>query len=553
MYRSSTEVILIEAAPTETALLLTTETDTPTPTPTITPTLADSPIGPIVGTPTPTPTLIDSAEPNGGCVQAQGIPTDGQVNRYGFFEPGDQDWVRFNARANETYRIEVQSPYNSRADVNLQVYPSCEEAPTQDSQPSFTAGIRLDIEMQTDSTVYMRLSNQNRAVFGTDVFYDISVRPLHNKEVNGAAIILGGRFKLVDNVQPNIDNVTDDVYRLFKDNGYSDDEIFYMSTDAGREGYDKPATNANLQEAITQWAVDKVGQDQPLTLYLMDHGHIDKFYIDQTQDQVLDPTQLNAWLNELEAQVPDLKINVIIEACNSGSFIQRAKSVSKPGRLVITSTNEENVAYASRDGAQFSDRFLTSLREGYSLTQSFWEADATVRQLNSIQRPWIDANGDGFPDLRTDRYQVDDHEAGTDRLTGDTWAPYIVWAKGPLTLDEIADGSGTIEAEVRDNKAVDRVWVAVYGPSYVAPQSSQELIPENVPTFELEPQGDNIFTGTYDGFDEVGTYRLAIYAQDSDELKARLMVLEVPGNGTLFGGGGVTSDEKSLFLPIIQR
>jgi len=496
----------------------------------------------------------DIYEANNDCTEATEISTDGRAQRHAFITQADQDWIQFDTVADETYRIEVQSPYDSRADVNLEIYLDCEKSPSQEWRESFTPGVRLDFEAETASTVYLRLSNTNPATFGADVFYDISVRPLHSDQVNGAVIILGGRYKTPDSVQPNIDNVTDAVYSLFSDNGYSGDEIFYMSTDSSRVGYDEQATNDNLREAITEWAVDKVGKGQPLTLYMMDHGGVDEFYIDNVNGEVVDPDDLNEWLTELEEQVPNLRINVIIEACNSGSFIEpdeieRAKSVSKPGRLVITSTSVQSLAYASADGAQFSDRFVTSLREGYNLYHSFWEAEGVVRELFFMQEPWIDVNGDGVADQYSDQYDVDDHEAGTDRLDADTWAPYIVSAEGPTT-EELADGNGVgiIRAEVRDNKKVKRVWASVYAPSYTPPANANELIPENVPTFELQAEGNDIFSAEYGEFNEEGDYRIAIYAEDDDSLKARLMVLKVPDDKVV---GASASFIK--YFPIIKQ
>jgi hypothetical protein len=49
-----------------------------------------------------------------------------------------------------------------------------------------------------------------------------------------------------------------------------------------------------------------------------------------------------------------VKTNILIEAYYFGSFIEGEQRVSKAGRLLITSTNAQNVAYASAKGAQFS-------------------------------------------------------------------------------------------------------------------------------------------------------------------------------------------------------
>lgn len=104
-----------------------------------------------------------------------------------------------------------------------------------------------------------------------------------------------------------------------------------------------------------------------------------RFYLDEPS-QRLTPADLDSWLTTLEQAIPGVKINVIIEACYAGSFIQDAQSISKPGRnrVIITSTNPDNRAYASQDGAYFSDHFLAALRQGRHLFGSFWEARTVV-------------------------------------------------------------------------------------------------------------------------------------------------------------------------------
>jgi hypothetical protein len=53
----------------------------------------------------------------------------------------------------------------------------------------------------------------------------------------------------------------------------------------------------------------------------------------------------------LEAAAPGVKVNVILEACQSGNFINKAPHMlSKPGRVVIASTGAYPVAYVSQSG-----------------------------------------------------------------------------------------------------------------------------------------------------------------------------------------------------------
>ena len=97
-----------------------------------------------------------------------------------------------------------------------------------------------------------------------------------------------------------------------------------------------------------------------------------------------------------------------------------------------------------------------------------------------------------------------------------------------------------MRAEVRDNKGVKKVWAAIYAPSYRFPASVEELVPEDVPIINLIAMGNNQYSVEYDKFNEVGVYRLALYAEDSDGLKARLLALDV-------------STGSKIFLPLVAR
>jgi nitrous oxidase accessory protein NosD len=479
----------------------------------------------------------DSFEPDDRCGQAGTIALDGARQERLFHVAGDVDWVRFTVTAGVTYRVEAQTPAGSIADINLDLFTTCDSIPAETWQATFTPGVRLDFEAPFSGPIYLRLSNHRPEIYGATATYSLSVREFRQTTDKGALIIVAGRLTMTDPLQPNIHHVTNNVYELFKDNGYSDDKIQYLATDPALPGYDAPATLANLQSAITSWAASRVGTERPLTLYLMDHGGIDIFYVDHPNGQRLKPSDLNQWLNQLETAVPGVRINAIIEACHSGSFIKNVQGLAKQGRMIISSTNVQNVAFASANGAQFSDRFLTSLREGYSLVNSFWDAERAVRRLHALQEPWIDTNGNGIPNESEDGSDPQPNNPGVDQLPADTWAPYIVTARGPIA---IVNGKGLIQVEVRDNKGVKRVWAAIYPPSYVSPTSSDELVAEDLPALEFMAQGNHQFSAEYTQFHESGTYRIALYAEDISSLKARLYVLEV------FTG-------RPIYMPSIMR
>lgn len=484
----------------------------------------------------------DRYETDDSCDVARMIATDNSAQEHTFHREADVDWVKFNTSAGTTYRVEVRMAIDSLADVNLELYGDCNAAPTEKEDPSFNPGIRLDFQAVTDGMIYLRLANFDATIFGANAAYTLTVRELTPENDNRALIIVAGRLRGVDSLQSNIDDVTTAVYRLFQKNGYTDDNIYYLATNTRLPGYDVAATKDALRLAIVDWAANQLATDGVLTLYLMDHGSPNTFYIDELSGQRVTPSELDGWLTTLEELVPGLKINLFIEACQSGSFIDAAGgSVSKPGRLVVTSTDAVNDAKASRDGAYFSDHFLTALHQGDTVAASFDRARKIAQSVFALQRAWLDADGDAIANEFEDAVIAAGRSfANTGTLASNQWSPHIFSVTPPAT---IVDFSGTIRADVRDDLKVSQVWAVVYPPNYQTPTTVQELQAETLPSINLLPTGEtDLYAGVYPGFTLPGTYRIVIQAADNEGLVATPREIEV-----------VVDDGGVIFLPLVVR
>jgi hypothetical protein len=457
----------------------------------------------------------DAYEVDNLCNQAKIIAVDGAIQEHTYHIAADADWVRFEATSGVEYRIEVQIPIYSSADVNLSIYPGCEQASFGDFEETFTPGVRLDITSPLTGPLFIRMSNFAPGIAGPEVVYNLSVREIQTDVPKGGVILLAGRLKLSDPLQANIHYVIGNAYNLYKQQGYTDEEILYLAVDPALPGVDQAANVANFRNGITSWAVGKVGADKPLIIYMMDHGNTDQFFIDEVNQQRINPQDLSGWLDQLEAAVPNVNITVIIEACYSGSFIEGLQSTSKSGRSIIASTTADSVAYATANGARFSDIFLTSLSQSLGICLSFKNAHDAVQALSAIQEPWVDADGNKVPNEAADCEMANDQLTLPGILPEDSWPPYIVNAE---VLTPITNQKGTIQAQVRDNIHVARVWAVIYPPSFVEPINNQELIPEDLPTIDLVSQGSEMYRVEYTHFDESGAYRIAIYARDDSGL-----------------------------------
>jgi len=512
-------------------------TATPTPTATTAPTN------------TPTPILGDSYEADNSCAQAKAITTDGMVQSHTFHAVGDEDWVKFEGQANVTYLIDAGVPEDSLADVVLVTYDKCNGNPT--ANDSFNPEIHLQFKAPSTGTYFMRLTNHESALGGEKVSYQLAVRQLADQASPGAVVIVAGKLKANDPLQANIYQVTNQVYQLFTRYGYESERIYYLANDlklnpdndSTTQDVDDLAQRATLQRAITEWAVDKVGPERAFTLYMMDHGAEDKFYL-SGREQVVSPDEVNSWLNALEAAAPGVRVNVIIDACYSGSFIKGTQRLGKAGRVIIASTTDQTSAYASPiKGAIFSDMFLQGLGQKLSLYDSFMEGHRVAKVWHPEQVAWLDGNGNGIPNEAADFVVAQQRGfAYAGSLADDLYAPYIATATGPLKVE---NGQGTLTAQISDDVSGAKldVWAVVYKPSYVPPQS-EELVAdmENLPTIKLNgPDSNQLYRGLYEGFNESGTYRLVIYAKDEDGLLSR------PRELTVIVGGA------KVYLPVVVK
>ena len=362
----------------------------------------------------------------------------------------------------------------------------------------------------------------------------------------GAVIIVAGHNDSFS-LQTNIYNAANNAYRVFKGAGFSDENIYYLAnapqdpdSDQTSE-VDADATPANLQNAITTWAAtgDRVGPGKPLHIYMMDHGLIESFCISGCgSGNATQSTDLDAWLSSLETSTGADTVNVIIEACHSGSFIDRLEiidSITKAGRVVIASTGATNNAYASAQGAYFSDAFFSCIVESNSLKTCFDQAKTAVEIGPHAQTPWMDDNGDGLSNPSDGTIAQSRYIAAS----FGSFRPVIMEVS--VTLQ---GSNGTLNAIVERGAAdIDQVYAAVYAPSFAEPQSTSLDLGVPLILLQANPYQDGLYSATYpNGFTEDGEYTIVFYTQDEAGIYAQPKV----------SGPGL-SDQFFIQLPLIIK
>jgi hypothetical protein len=269
----------------------------------------------------------------------------------------------------------------------------------------------------------------------------------------------------------------------------------------------------------------------------MDHGNIEYYCADgcTPDDKHITSSDLDAWLDELEATSGCDQVSVIIEACHSGSFEDKfddpVKSIAKENRVVIASTGRTNNAYASAQGAYFSDAFFSAVAASQSLKDSFDQGKAAVEATPFNQTPWLDDNGDGL-------FNPADGAVAANRYIASYFGgmlPEITTAVVTVT-----NGIGTVQAFVEQGDEPTKiVWAAVYAPSFQEPTITTLNL--GVPLIELspDPAQDGLYTAHYNAFGEQGTYRVVVYAQDQG------------GNQAL--PKGVQTGKAKIYLPVVMK
>jgi len=365
--------------------------------------------------------------------------------------------------------------------------------------------------------------------------------------VLGAVIIVAGRNEDYS-LQTNIDNSANRAYRIFRGAGFTEDQIYYLaasSQDPDGDGVSEvsaPATTANIQSAIEIWAASQVDVDKPLYLYMMDHGEIESFCTDGCLGiGATGSTTLDHMLDNLEEASGVREVNVVIEACHSGSFVDHVQgpslhdSLSKSGRVIITSTDREHNAYASASGAYFSDAFFTCIASSKDLNTCFNQARAAVTVSPNGQSPWMDDNGDH-------QYNASDGSVAVTRFVAKFFGaspPQIASADVV-----VAGADGTLTAQVQEGSAkIDNVWAAVYAPSFQEPSGTTLSLGVPVVQLAADPDVSGQYATTYpNGFSEQGQYRVVFYARDkSDGYAPPRLVIPAAGSTV------------KLYLPLVLR
>jgi len=296
--------------------------------------------------------------------------------------------------------------------------------------------------------------------------------------------------------------------------GYTDEDIYLLSPTSipGVTKFPVLATLSNLAYALNTWALSNT---QDVVLYLIGNGNSGSFKVNATEE--LTAPVLDGWLDNLQSSIPG-KVTVIYDACQSGSFLSFLKPPVDKERIVLASAGGNQPACFLLDGAiSFSKYFWSQVANGANVRDAFLHAKqavefTTARMQGGAVVARLDDNGNGLGNEKSDGQIARNYTIGVGiMLAGDN--PLIGSISPEQTIP--AGASATIWADdVTTTGSIARVWAVITPPGFTTGSASDPVV--DIPTVELTAAGGNRYGGSFNEFSSFGTYRVTVYAMDTE-------------------------------------
>jgi sugar lactone lactonase YvrE len=320
--------------------------------------------------------------------------------------------------------------------------------------------------------------------------------PDASKLIKNKAIIVNGRGPGGD-ISAMTRKCSEAAYQSLKWQGFTDNDIFFLTYETESEGRDADPDYRNLK-AVFDYLISNPPYN--LIVYLVGHGDKGIFWLNTSEK--ISASDLNKWLDTVQKGMAGT-LAFVYDACFSGSFIPYLKSTDSAdgkSRIVITSSQaDENSAFDDNGFSSFSYHFWTSVWSGDTLKDAFYHAK---NKMENYQTPLLDADRDGIPGETQDY----------------TLAAIYIGRKAPVNpnIPVISNYSASLQGNsvlIRANidRSVQAVWAIIIPPDY----SYDPAANNSLPIIPMNPSGYLQFEKTYSPLDKKGTYIVGIYAEDA--------------------------------------
>ncbi|CAN5416865.1 hypothetical protein BH10CHL1_BH10CHL1_20840 [soil metagenome] len=469
--------------------------------------------------------------------------------------PLDQDWVALTIAPNTQLTVIAQTQAHDTP-LQLALHYACSD-PASITTTSNVDGIaKITFTGTVGSVVYVQIRVDQPAPTQA-IGYSLSAYTATNP---GLAVIIAGHMPANPSLDGQIDQVAARAYRTLLAHGYTTSTLYFLSGNSqqdtngdGVNDVDAPLSVAGIQSALEEWPrTFPKAQAASLLLFLIGQGEAGQFQA--TADQRITGEDLDLWLTNLENSSSVERMAIVLEMNQAGALIDGASqptltdqtqagftptTLAHKNRIIVTATHDQGAACYTTGGALFSDIFWTALDQGASL----WEAAGQARSINEqinyrcapfgapCQTPWLDDNGDAQANT-TD-----------DGALAHMWRlPLFTTPTGPLIQQvhvqpQASKSSRRIDAIMlrADEKTI--VEAHILSPTYMvaAPTNGAPPVMTNpIIRLQADPLQPTTYYGVYDGFTEIGNYRVVVYAWNEQDVAAFPVVTNVYTGVTLY-------------------
>lgn len=361
------------------------------------------------------------------------------------------------------------------------------------------------------------------------------IKPINNPDHSKAIVVAAGGTDSSNELWPATQLNANYAYRTFRSQGYTKDEIRYLSSNTQQDldfngqmdDIVGLPTKVNIENAINTWTTQS--DTDNLVLYLVDHGGDGSFRLGNTE--TLTAAELDGWLDQLETSIQTLqRITIIIDACESGSFIKGSGLATLAGskRRIITSAQPlQNAYFLTQGTVSFSNYFWAHIFHGNDLRSAF---DHASEVMAAYQVPQVDFNGNGISNEGEDLSLLNNQYIGNG-IGASSSAPLIASTQASPAILTATGGSSVITANITDGDGILDAYAIVRSPDFDPGSASQTItelpkIPlrynsqtqhfESNGYWNTDAQGQYRFNQGAYPFNKPGTYVLTLYAEDNN-------------------------------------
>jgi len=350
---------------------------------------------------------------------------------------------------------------------------------------------------------------------------------------SGSAIILAGiGDDKSDSLYVPTQKLVGEMYKKFKYRGFSDKDIYFINAttdivDTNGDGVDdgivdqKVASVANFLDAIKTIAKNQE-KEGPLYIYMVDHGAQGAFKISgkdvdsDGQPEILYASKFDEALKEFETAT-GRKVIIIMEACNSGSFI---KTLQNSNRVIVTSSADKELSFIDKSGNVSFTKYLgDELLSGRSIEKAYEYALVKLQKSGSIyanQNPKISGTdtdllalsiGGSFAAAGMELTSIVDYEGNE---------------SNERQIDHLSKTAVNLSVSVNAGSTIKKVWATVIPPNYIPPSfADANFSTPDLTAYTVELSSvpkTNSYTGSFDltNYKYNGVFDVTYYVEDSD-------------------------------------